>query len=268
MDASRQTDTNHGPLLSAESFLPTYHSSSSHLGATCFTKMTSTLLPGQPIPVPRGPVPQLGGGTYQRDGRIRASIVGVPHFTASTLSIPRTRPNPPAPSSIILGTVTRLSPLQANVSITVVDGVPLPAGEEFNGVIRVQDVRATEKDKVKIADCFRGGDVVKGLVVRSTLAHSTAQHSILWCRFHSAMLVVITSLLLATIWESSLPQVKQVGVCSLYRAMADAPARRDNATRFLAGNEVPKDRQDRKTQVRKTRRHVDNVPSDCTSLSL
>lgn len=65
----------------------------------------------------------------------------------------------------MLGTVTRLSPLQAVVSITVVDGVPLPVGEEFTGVIRVQEVRATEKDKVKIADCFRGGDVVKGSVV-------------------------------------------------------------------------------------------------------
>jgi exosome complex component CSL4 len=32
-------------------------------------------------------------------------------------------------------------------------------------VIRSQDVRATEKDRVKIGDCFRGGDVVKGLVV-------------------------------------------------------------------------------------------------------
>lgn len=58
-----------------------------------------------------------------------------------------------------------MSPLQAVLSITVVDGVPLPAGEEFTGVVRVQDVRATEKDKVKIADCFRGGDVVRGLVV-------------------------------------------------------------------------------------------------------
>lgn len=56
--------------------------------------------------------------------------------------------------------------MQANVSITVVDGVPVPPGEDFTGIIRVQDVRATEKDKVKIADCFRGGDVVKGIVVR------------------------------------------------------------------------------------------------------
>jgi len=59
----------------------------------------------------------------------------------------------------------RLSPVQAVLSITVVDGVPLPHGEDFTGVIRVQDVRATEKDKVKIADCFRGGDVVRGVVI-------------------------------------------------------------------------------------------------------
>ena len=84
------------------------------------------------------------------------------------LSISKVRPNPPSPNSLVLGTVTRLSPLQAVLSITVVDGVPLPPGEEFTGVIRVQDVRATEKDRVKIADCFRGGDVVKGLVVGST----------------------------------------------------------------------------------------------------
>jgi exosome complex component CSL4 len=57
------------------------------------------------------------------------------------------------------------------LSISVIDGVPLPAGEEFTGIIRSQDVRATEKDKVKIGDCFRGGDVVKGLVVCSRTYH-------------------------------------------------------------------------------------------------
>ncbi|KAI0734561.1 hypothetical protein C8Q72DRAFT_873074 [Fomitopsis betulina] len=128
--------------------------------------MSSDLvLPGQPIPLPRGPVPQLGNGIYSRDGLVRASLVGVPSYEGSTLSIPRTRPRPPAPNSIVLGSVTRLSPQQAMLSISVVDGVPLPPGEEFTGVIRVQDVRATEKDKVKIADCFRGGDVVRGLVL-------------------------------------------------------------------------------------------------------
>ena len=82
-----------------------------------------------------------------------------------TLTIPRVKPHPPVPNSIVLGSVTRLSPQQAVVSITVVDGVPLPPGEDFTGVIRVQDIRATEKDKVKVGDCFRGGDVIKGQVV-------------------------------------------------------------------------------------------------------
>ena len=69
----------------------------------------------------------------------------------------------------MLGCVTRLSPVQAVLSIVAVEGRPLPHGEDFTGVIRSQDVRATEKDRVKIADCFRGGDVVKGLVVGGSL---------------------------------------------------------------------------------------------------
>lgn len=76
------------------------------------------------------------------------------------------RPHPPSSNSIVLGIVTRMSPSQAMLSILVVDDIPLPHGEEFTGVIRGQDVRATEKDKVRIGECFRGGDVVRGLVVR------------------------------------------------------------------------------------------------------
>ncbi|KAL4069574.1 hypothetical protein J3A83DRAFT_4359452 [Scleroderma citrinum] len=103
------------------------------------------LLPGQPVPLSRGPVPSLGTGLYSKDGQVRASLVGVPQYEGPV--------------------VIRLSPVQATVAISVVDGIPLPAGEEFSGVIRSQDVRATERDKVKIGDCFRGGDVVKGVVV-------------------------------------------------------------------------------------------------------
>jgi hypothetical protein len=62
----------------------------------------------------------------------------------------------------VIGTVTRLSSQQATISITVVDGIPLPHGEDYIGVIRSQDIRATEKDRIKIGDCFRGGDIVKG----------------------------------------------------------------------------------------------------------
>ncbi|KAF9460777.1 hypothetical protein BDZ94DRAFT_1222351 [Collybia nuda] len=123
------------------------------------------VLPGQPIVLPRGPIPKLGQGIYSRDSEIRASLIGSPHHEGSILAIPLARPHPPAPNSVVLGLITRLSPLQAMLSISVVDGIPLPAGEEFTGVIRAQDVRATEKDRIKIGDCFRGGDVVRGVVI-------------------------------------------------------------------------------------------------------
>ncbi|KAF8203667.1 hypothetical protein BJ912DRAFT_205947 [Pholiota molesta] len=127
---------------------------------------SSTVLPGQPIPLPaRGPAPQLGTGVYERDGQVRASLLGVPRMDASTLTITRVQPHIPVPGSVVIGFVTRMSPLQALISITIVDGVPLPAGEEFTGVIRVQDVRATEKDRVKIGESFRGGDVVRSQVI-------------------------------------------------------------------------------------------------------
>lgn len=35
----------------------------------------------------------------------------------------------------------------------------------FAGLIRREDVRATEKDKVTIADSFRVGDLVRGVVI-------------------------------------------------------------------------------------------------------
>ncbi|KAG7099328.1 hypothetical protein E1B28_001186 [Marasmius oreades] len=127
--------------------------------------MSDTLLPGQPIPLPKGPTPKLGTGIYTKDSQARASLVGITTYQGSTLTISRVRPHPPSPNSIVLGSITRLSPSQALLSISVVDGVPLPPGEEFTGVIRSQDVRATEKDKVKIGACFRGGDVVRGLVI-------------------------------------------------------------------------------------------------------
>lgn len=44
-------------------------------------------------------------------------------------------------------------------------------------MVRAQDVRATEKDRVKIADCFRGGDVVRGLVVSTALSGSNEPFS-------------------------------------------------------------------------------------------
>ena len=38
------------------------------------------LVPGQPVPLPRGPTLQHGSGVYTRNGETRASLLGTPQF--------------------------------------------------------------------------------------------------------------------------------------------------------------------------------------------
>ena len=64
---------------------------------------------------------------------------------------------------VVLARVVRLMPRQAIVNIQQVEDTALQT--EWQGVIRVQDVRATEKDKVKIYESFKPGDTVRAQVV-------------------------------------------------------------------------------------------------------
>lgn len=45
-----------------------------------------------------------------------------------------------------------------------------PMGGDFTGVIRSQDVRATEKDKIKMGECFRPNDIVRATVVSKSVS--------------------------------------------------------------------------------------------------
>ena len=66
---------------------------------------------------------------------------------------------------MVLGRVVRLR-REAVVEILVVsDEVVATGAGGFQGVVRAQDVRATEKDRVKVGEMFRVGDIVRGLVV-------------------------------------------------------------------------------------------------------
>ena len=64
----------------------------------------------------------------------------------------------------MLAKVTRCLVRQINVAILVVD--EQVCGDEWAGVVRKEDVRATEKEKVVIGDSFRVGDLIRGEVVR------------------------------------------------------------------------------------------------------
>ncbi|EKD19557.1 uncharacterized protein L3040_002563 [Drepanopeziza brunnea f. sp. 'multigermtubi'] len=86
----------------------------------------------------------------------------------------------PEVNSTVLCRVTRIAPRQATVAILVVGETVLDG--EWQGIIRVQDVRATEKDKVKIFESFRPGDIVRANVVslgdQSNYYLSTATNSL------------------------------------------------------------------------------------------
>jgi exosome complex component CSL4 len=76
----------------------------------------------------------------------------------------------PEVDSVVLCKVTRITPRQATVAILVVGETVLEG--EWQGLIRVQDVRATEKDKVKIFESFRPGDIVRAQVVSEVFSRT------------------------------------------------------------------------------------------------
>lgn len=127
-----------------------------------------------------------GPGTHIYESHVHASLAGVPTVDNSTkpptVSIPRLRSSPvsayvpsanvsttntlPKVGSIVLARVTRCMVRQINVAILVVDDEV--CGDEWAGVVRREDVRATEKEKVMIGESFRVGDLIRGEVVRQS----------------------------------------------------------------------------------------------------
>ncbi|KAI9314963.1 hypothetical protein BX666DRAFT_1861761 [Dichotomocladium elegans] len=112
-----------------------------------------------------------GPGTYERGGLLYASVVGYRSVSPGddhnlpimTVSREKEQSAVPEVGSVITGKVIRVAPHQAVIAIMVVGDTPCK--EDFLGAVRVQDVRAVEKDKVKIYNSFRPGDIVRAEVI-------------------------------------------------------------------------------------------------------
>ncbi|KAI8822326.1 hypothetical protein BJ741DRAFT_635791 [Chytriomyces cf. hyalinus JEL632] len=114
-------------------------------------------------------------GTVEIGDHIYAAVVGTVTTTPSESDgerpiiqvVPKSKRNMaasiPEVSSIVTGKVLRVNPRMATLSIMVVGETP--CADNFQGVIRVQDVRATERDKVQIYNSFRPGDIVRAEVI-------------------------------------------------------------------------------------------------------
>ncbi|SPO40106.1 related to CSL4 - exosome core component [Pseudozyma flocculosa] len=106
----------------------------------------------------------------------KAKGAAAPAVQAATLSVHGAENSfvVPRPDSIVIARVTRVTPRQAHLSILIVDGQPCGSssstssasiatgrgnhaagegeGTDFQGVVRSQDVRNTEKDKISLGD--------------------------------------------------------------------------------------------------------------------
>lgn len=134
---------------------------------------STTALPGQLL----GPTTanNVGDATHIHGTQLCASAAGALTSTPSTTKTTKAptvsiaRPSGallPEVGTTILGKITRTNARQATLSILALgaDGAHV-LKEPFPGLIRQQDIRATEIDKVKVAESFRVGDVVRAVVI-------------------------------------------------------------------------------------------------------
>ncbi|KAK5200327.1 exosome 3'-_5 exonuclease subunit ski4 (Csl4) [Exophiala xenobiotica] len=150
--------------------------------------MTTLVVPGQVLASTS--THQPGPGTHIHETNILASIVGQTSTTPAanktskpTISVPRQGPTPtslnsatalPKVGSTVLCRVTRVQQRQLAASILLVD----PSAQDvvsytqitnddlqFQAVLRREDVRTHEKDKVVMNDMYRVGDIVRATVI-------------------------------------------------------------------------------------------------------
>ncbi|KAF2276333.1 uncharacterized protein EI97DRAFT_433172 [Westerdykella ornata] len=148
--------------------------------------LPSIALPGQLL----GPVTNYlpGPGTHIHNSQVYASIAGAvtskstpngksPPLLCISRPPPASSTSPgilgpssgsgasilPEVSSTVLARVTRLGPRFASLDILVVDSSV--CSTSFLAQIRREDIRATEKDKVKVEESFRVGDIVRAEVI-------------------------------------------------------------------------------------------------------
>jgi len=145
--------------------------------------MTSVVCPGDRLR--HSSEASAGHGTHVRaDGCICASLAGSAVVTppATSGALPTVEVHHgggsgggalPHPGSLVLARVMRVTPRQATCDLLCVDGRPV-AERAFAGVVRQQDVRATEVDRVVLHDCFRAGDVLRARVL--SLGDARAYH--------------------------------------------------------------------------------------------
>ncbi|KAE8740026.1 hypothetical protein FOCC_FOCC014471 [Frankliniella occidentalis] len=117
-----------------------------------------------------------GRGTYERLGYIYATLAGVVKIEkqdkASLIEVRSSNEQSivPAPGDIVTAKVTIVKQRFCKCIIKCIGDTVL--SRPYRGILRKEDVRATEKDKVEMIKCFRPGDIILARVLPMTEVHS------------------------------------------------------------------------------------------------
>jgi exosome complex component CSL4 len=140
-----------------------------------------------------------GPGTYVRGGYLFASLVGSRVERDGSPPMVMVEAKGAAQDQVIevgdivMGRITRVRSLQASVEVLCAGDAVLR--EPASGVIRKEDVREKERDKVNMGESFRPGDIVRARVISlgdSRYFLSTAQSDlgVRWAKSESGAIMV------------------------------------------------------------------------------
>lgn len=129
--------------------------------------MSQIVIPGQSLAAFSAASPAQG--THLFDSQVVSSLAGPllpPRTKSATTAVQRRNPLLPEVGTVVLGRIVRTNARQAAISIlALVSNGEHICRDEFPGLIRQQDIRATEIDKVKVQESFKVGDIVRAVVI-------------------------------------------------------------------------------------------------------
>lgn len=127
-----------------------------------------------------------GSGTYERHGYIYSSLAGVVNMIkdekSSIIEVHSSNDQSivPVPGDIVTAKVTIVNQRFLKCIIKCIGDTVL--SRPYRAILRKEDVRATEKDKVEMYKCFRPADIILARVLPMTDAHcyqiSTAENEL------------------------------------------------------------------------------------------
>lgn len=128
-----------------------------------------------------------GSGTYEQQGYIYSKLAGIVKLVTNekqtrTIEVHGITEQSiiPAPGDIVTAMVTIVNQRFCKCSIKCVGDIVLT--RPYRGILRKEDVRAIDKDRLEMYKCYRPGDIILARVMPMTEAHtyqlSTAENEL------------------------------------------------------------------------------------------